>query len=228
MKRERRAMQTERRTFLRQSLLLACGTVVSASTVRTLSPAVADTKTDLVANMKWMNEPASWKRSGDGLQVRSRAKTDFWRKTFYGYITDNGHFFYLPVSGDFVFQARANGEYAALYDQAGIMVRQNAENWVKCGTEFFDGQRHASVVFTRDFSDWSTMPDLSRTAPIWWRAVRKKDSIETLCSLDGKNFTSVRQGYFVPGVEANVGIMCAAPEGPGFEAVFDDLKLEIG
>jgi regulation of enolase protein 1 (concanavalin A-like superfamily) len=177
--------------------------------------------------MKWMNEPASWKRSGESLVVRSRAKTDFWRKTFYGYVTDNGHFFYVPVSGDFVFQVRVNGEYAALYDQAGLMVRQNAENWMKCGTEFFDGQRHASVVFTREFSDWSTMPDLSNTAPIWWRAVRKKDSIETLCSLDGKKFTSARQGYFVPGVEANVGIMCAAPEGPGFEAVFDDLKLEI-
>ena len=23
------------------------------------------------------------------------------------------------------------------------MVRQNAENWVECGIEFFDGQRHA-------------------------------------------------------------------------------------
>jgi regulation of enolase protein 1 (concanavalin A-like superfamily) len=46
--------------------------------------------------------------------------------------------------------------------------------------------------------------------------------------LDGKKFTSVRQGYFVSAVGVNVGIMCAAPEGPGFEAVFDDLKLEIG
>src|SRR5258706_1525354 len=107
----------------------------------------------LVCGMTWMNEPASWKRSGDVLTVRSRAKTDFWRKTFYGYVTDNGHFFHAPVSGDFVFQARINGEYAALYDQAGLMVRQNAENWMKCGTEFFDGRRQASVVFTRDFSD---------------------------------------------------------------------------
>jgi regulation of enolase protein 1 (concanavalin A-like superfamily) len=36
-----------------------------------------------------------------------------WRKTFYGYITDNGHLFYVPVSGDFVVQARVNGEFAA-------------------------------------------------------------------------------------------------------------------
>lgn len=175
--------------------------------------------------MIWMNAPASSSQSGGRLVVRTKPKTDFWRKTFYGYITDNGHFFYLQVGGDFTFQARVNGQYAALYDQAGLMIRLDAENWMKCGTEFFDNRRHASVVFTRDFSDWSTMLDLSDTAPIWWRAVRKKDSIETQCSLDGKSFTSVRQGYFPADVKVDAGIMCAAPEGPGFEAVFDELRL---
>jgi len=134
-----------------------------------------------------------FKRLGETTAVHSRPKTDFWRKTFYGYITDNGHFFYLETAADFTFQARITGQYSALYDQAGLMVRLDAGNWMKCGTEFFDGRRHASVVFTRDFSDWSTMPDLSDTAAIGWRAVRKKDSIETLCSLDGRKFTSIRQ-----------------------------------
>ena len=69
------------------------------------------------------------------------------------------------------------------------------------------------------------MPDLSNSAPVWWRAVRKKDSIETLCSLDGKNFTSVRLGYFIPNARVEVGIMCSAPEGLGFESSFDKLKL---
>jgi uncharacterized protein len=106
------------------------------------------------------------------------------------------------------------------------MVRLDAGNFMKCGTEFFDGRRHANVVFTRDFSDWSTMPDLWDTAAIWWKAVRKKDSIETLCSLDGQKFTFVRQGYFAPEVKVRVEIMCAAPEASGFEATFSDLKLE--
>jgi uncharacterized protein len=217
-------MLVDRRTFLQQSLLATCASL-AANRMSAELPQAADA---LIARMQWMNEPASSTKSGDQMMVRSRGKTDFWRKTFYGYITDNGHFFHLSVGGDFVFEARVNGQYAALYDQAGLMVRLGPENWMKCGTEFFDGRRHASVVFTRDFSDWSTMPDLSSTAPIWWRAVRKKDSIETLCSLDGKRFTSVRQGYFFPDVKVNVGIMCAAPEGPGFDSVFDDLKLEIG
>jgi hypothetical protein len=178
--------------------------------------------------MTWMNDPVSSTRDGDRIVVRSKPKTDFWRKTFYGYVTDNGHFFHVPVSGDFVFEARVGGQYASLYDQAGLMVRRDPENWMKCGTEFFDGARHASVVFTREFSDWSTMKDLSDSAPVWWRAVRKKDSIETLCSVDGKNFVSVRQGYFMTTPEVQVGIMCAAPEGAGFDAVFDQLKLILG
>jgi hypothetical protein len=181
----------------------------------------------LLSRMKWLNEPASANISGDRIVVRSRRKTDFWRKTFYGYVTDNGHFFHLPVSGDFDFEARVDGQYAALYDQAGLMVRIDAQNWVKCGTEFFDNARHASVVFTREFSDWSTMNDLATTGPVWWRVVRKPDSLETLCSIDGKNFTSVRMGYLVPSAAAEVGIMCAAPEGEGFQCIFDNLKLTM-
>ena len=96
------------------------------------------------------------------LNVRSRGKTDFWRKTFYGYITDNGHFMHLPVAANFTFQARVDGNYASLYDQAGLMVRLDEKHWMKCGTEFVDNKRWASVVFTHDFSDWSTMEDLTQ------------------------------------------------------------------
>ncbi len=56
----------------------------------------------------------------------------------------------------------------------------------------------------------------------------KKDSIECLCSLDGKTLASVRQGYFPPNVKVETGIMCAAPEGPGFEAIFETLTLTLG
>ncbi len=198
-----------------------------AGTLAIMKPTLAHSvETDLIARMTWFNEPLSSKQVGEKLIVRSRPKTDFWRKTFSGYITDNGHFLHLRAEGDFILQARVNGQYAALYDQAGLMIRVNAENWMKCGTEFFDGKRHASVVFTREFSDWSTMPDLTETGPVWWRAVRKGESLETLCSLDGKNFTSVRQGYF-PASPADAGVMCAAPEGGGFDAEFDQVSLSL-
>jgi regulation of enolase protein 1 (concanavalin A-like superfamily) len=220
-------MNTDRRTFLVQSFGLSLSAAVALPSFAGVPGASQVKAGDLFSQMQWLNEPASATQSNGKLVVRSKSKTDFWRKTLYGYVTDNGHFFHLPVMGEFTFVARVNGAYAALYDQAGLMVRLDAQNWMKCGTELFDGQRHASVVFTREFSDWSTMPDLSSTAPVWWRTVRKKDSLEAHCSLDGKVFTTVRQGYFPSKVRVDVGVMCAAPEGPGFEAVFDELQIEI-
>jgi hypothetical protein len=215
-----------RRSFLTQGLALT-GSAFLSSTLLVNRSAAEEPQPpgDLISRMTWMNEPASWKRVGNKLIVHPRPKTDFWRKTFTGYVTDNGHFLHLTASGEFSFQAQVNGQYAAQYDQAGLMVRLDAENWMKCGTEFFDGYRHASVVFTRDFSDWSTMKDLSDTAPVWWRTVRHRNSIEVYCSLDGQNFTMIRSGYFAPSAKAEVGIMCAAPEGNGFECEFDNLKL---
>jgi uncharacterized protein len=217
-----------RRTFVARATALSCAVSLSESAIaRPNDEASPPASADLIGRMKWLNEPASWKRAGDRLVVSARPKTDFWRKTFYGYITDNGHFFNLPVTGDFVFESRIDGKYAALYDQAGLMVRVDAENWMKCGTELVDGARYASVVFTRDYSDWSAIKNVSKSGAVWWRAVRKVESLETLYSLDGKNYISVRLGYLVPATTVQVGIMCAAPEGTGFECVFDNLKLTL-
>src|SRR5207302_7538711 len=113
-----------RRSFLGGAVSLSCAALLYDSTVPTAAAATHSVAQDeLIPRMKWMNDPASWKVANGQIIVRARPKTDFWRKTFYGYITDNGHFFHLPVSGEFNFEARIGGRYAALYDQAGLMVR---------------------------------------------------------------------------------------------------------
>jgi regulation of enolase protein 1 (concanavalin A-like superfamily) len=217
-------MSSTRRTFLEQSagaaLVAAHAPVFAAG-----EPAQREGG-DLLSRMTWLNPPTNEYYDAGTLTARAKGKTDFWRKTFYGYITDNGHFLCLETKGEFTFQARVNGNYSQLYDQAGIMVRLDEKHWMKCGSEFFDGKRWASVVFTHDFSDWSTLDDLSQTGAVYWRVVRKKDSIEAQCSKDGEKFMTVRQGYFPAGVAVKVGVMCAAPEGQGFDAVFDQLTLE--
>ena len=219
-------MLIDRRRFVDQSVLMAGALFLSSAYGAPSAGAAVSSNDELLNRMIWMNEPASSKILGGQILVRSRAKTDFWQKTFDGYVADNGHFFHLTASGDFTFTASINGKYATQYDQAGLMVRIDAENWMRCGTEFIDRKRYASVVFTRTYSDGSTLPDLSETEPIWWQIVRKKDSIETLCSLDGARFMSVRMGYFPPQRTVEVGIMCAAPSGPGFDASFKTLRLE--
>ncbi len=169
---------TSRRQFTAQILTLTGAALCGEKVFHPAAFAIdsSSSGSELISRMKWLNEPASVTVSENKLVVRAKPKTDFWRKTFFGYVTDNGHFFHLPVNGDFVFEARVDGQYSALYDQAGLMVRIDAQNWVKCGTEVFDNARHASVVFTREFSDGSTMNDLVTSGPVWWRVVRKPDS----------------------------------------------------
>jgi uncharacterized protein len=222
-----------RRVFLTQAAALSCGALWNDSTMaRTFVPAPPARLSEsplsgksLFPKMKWFNEPGAAKQSGEQLVVTANPKTDFWRKTFYDYVTDNGHFFFLPVTGDFKFESRVAGKYAALYDQAGLMVRIDSGNWMKCGLELVDDIGHASVVVTREFSDWSTVRGITTKEPLWWRIVRKGSSLEALYSLDGKNFTSTRLGYLPLEAAVDAGIMCCSPEGTGFECSFDEIRL---
>ncbi len=224
---------SNRRQFLTRAAALSCGALcknmpIANNHLAHVTPPPTNAQLSgksLLAKMKWFNVPASAKQSGDQLIVTTKPKTDFWRKTFYDYVTNNGHFFYLPVTGDFTLESRVAGKYSALYDQAGLMVRIDDNNWLKCGLELVDGIGHASVVVTRDFSDWSTIRGITTKEPLWWRIVRKGYSLEVLYFLEGKNFISTRLGYLPLQAAVDAGIMCCSPEGAGFESTFDEIRL---
>jgi regulation of enolase protein 1 (concanavalin A-like superfamily) len=224
---------SNRRQFLTRAAALSCGALcnnllAACPHQAPAAPPAANAQLSgksVFDKMKWFNEPASAKQSGDQLIVTTKPKTDFWRKTFYDYVTNNGHFFFLPVTGDFILESRVAGKYSALYDQAGLMVRIDDSNWLKCGLELVDSIGHASVVVTRDFSDWSTVRGITTKEPLWWRIVRKSSSLEVLYSLDGKNFISTRLGYLPLQAVVDAGIMCCSPEGAGFESTFDGIRL---
>ena len=81
---------------------------------------------------------------------------------------------------------------------------------------------------TRDFSDWSTVRGISTKDPVWWRVVRKGDALEIFYATDAKNYISIRQGYLPQPASVQIGLMCASPEGSGFECRFDEVKLAAG
>ena len=179
-------------------------------------------------NMQWFNDPAAYETGAGTLEVKTASKSDFWRKTHYGFIRDNGHFFFQEVRGDFVAEIRVNGQYEALYDQAGLMLRVDEENWIKTGIEFFDGQQHASAVVTREFSDWSVAPLEGFPPSLWLRVIRKAEAVEIFYSVDGSDFRLLRVAYLLPAAVTQVGPMCASPDGPGFTVTFEDFKITPG
>lgn len=44
------------------------------------------------------------------------------------------------------------------FDQAGVVIRLDAEHWIKTGIEVVDHQARLSCVVTNVYSDWSTQP----------------------------------------------------------------------
>ena len=176
--------------------------------------------------MKWLNEPIKWSIHHDTIKVTSTQQTDFWRKTHYGFIRDNGHFYYQQVIGDFVAEVKVSGDYQDLYDQAGLMVRLDRDNWLKCGIELVDGMQQLSAVGTRDYSDWSIVPMPDNSAAIWLRVIRRDEAIEIHYSLDGEQYTMLRMTYLTSVEAVDVGIMCASPKGKGFVTTFEQFKIQ--
>ena len=50
-------------------------------------------------------------------------KTDFWNRTFYGFIPDSGHMSYNVAKGDFSAEVTVSAAYEQLYDEAGLMLK---------------------------------------------------------------------------------------------------------
>lgn len=93
--------------------------------------------------MQWLNEPHQWQHSDDAIRITVDAGTDFWRKTHYGFIRDNGHVYYQTASGDFSVEVKVTGASRDLYDQAGLMVRiERHAHWIKTGIESVHGIRY--------------------------------------------------------------------------------------
>ena len=174
--------------------------------------------------MHWLNEPPIWQINNDRLRVATGPKTDFWRLTHYGFIRDNGHFYYEERTGDFTIQAKIDANYQALYDQAGIMIRLNAANWIKAGVEYTDGSPHFSAVVTREFSDWSVLP-ASSAGPVWLRLTKLSTAIRIQYSTDGLSFRMLRLAYFPDAATTQAGLMCCSPEREGFEVEFSSYSI---
>lgn len=174
---------------------------------------------------KWHNAPPVWKQQQQTLTVTSGLNTDFWRKTHYGFIRDTGHFYYQEVTGDFSAVVKITGQYEVLYDQAGLMIRENDLTWLKSGIEFVEGVQYASVVVTREYSDWSVVQLPQNPTSLWLRLERRGSAVEVKYSLDGEQYTMIRLAYLTEAETVQVGPMCASPEREGFQVVFEDFQI---
>lgn len=178
-------------------------------------------------NANWHCEPPEWSLDDDGLTVVTGEKTDFWQDTFYGFRRDDGHFFGLPAGGDFTATVVFEGAYEVLYDQAGLMMRVDRNNWVKTGIEYSDNVTNFSVVVTRDGrSDWSVVGVPLVSGPQEVRLTRLDTAVIVHFRRGDGTWNLMRVADFPKAESVQVGPMACSPERAGFSARF--LAFSIG
>jgi hypothetical protein len=172
----------------------------------------------------WLNPPPAWNRTAEALTLETGDRTDFWRDTLYGFRRDSGHALLVPVEGDFTAHVGFVGDYQALYDQAGLMLRRDEAHWIKAGIELSDGVANLSVVVTHGASDWSTLPLGPGPGTQRLRLSRTGGAIVIQARNAANRWQLLRVAPFPEG-PAHVGPMACSPERAGFRARFGEFTL---
>ncbi|MDE6717312.1 MAG: DUF1349 domain-containing protein, partial [Muribaculaceae bacterium] len=117
------------------------------------------------------------------------------------------------------------GAYRKRFDQAGMMIRIDHENYIKAGIEFVDGKYNLSVVVTHKTSDWSVIEIEKQIEEIWIKATRKLDAVEIFFSFDNKEYKLMRNAWLEANHPVRIGMFGASPDGEGFKAIFSDFEI---
>lgn len=175
---------------------------------------------------KWINEPISYELKKDKITFQVLPKTDFWQVTHYGFSRTDGHCFVAEVDEDICFAVKAKMNYRREFDQCGIMVYLDENNFAKLCVEnqLKTKNKLGSVVCKSKRSDWATQP-FGKEAVIFLRVSKRGINYLFESSMDGEHFEQMRL-FDIPGSEkVSIGVFGASPLGEGFEAVFSEFEF---
>ena len=178
---------------------------------------------------KWFYEPKKFSIDAETVTIQTDPETDFWQRTYYGFRNDNAHVLYNTTNEEFFsFTVNVRFKYNALFDQCGVAVYQDGDNWAKAGIEFNSGDVMwlGSVVTNNGYSDWATVDIDSKTNSMWYRLSRRKGDFLLEHSHDGATYRQMRIFHlFAGGGAINFGLLACSPGNSSFEAVFSDMKM---
>lgn len=176
--------------------------------------------------MQWFNEPEKWEIKDGTLTMDVTPHSDFWRISHYGFTVDDGPVLYTIRGGEFEVKVKISGDYVTRFDQAGLMLRIDKENYIKAGIEYVDGKYNLSAVVTHHTSDWSVITLDNPVPSVWIKAVRRLDAVEIFYSFDDKTYVMMRNCWLQDNTPVMVGMMAACPDGEGFKACFEHFQIK--
>lgn len=178
---------------------------------------------------QWTRQPESYLIGENRVEIVTKPHTDLWQRTYYGFRNDNAPVLQMRTAEKyFSFVVRTEFDSRARFDQCGIVLYLDSENWLKASVEYENEQiQHlGSVVTNHGYSDWATTEIPASVRVMWYRLSRRADDFRLECSTDGKTFRQMRICHlWEGGGEVQFGIYACSPEDSSFRAVFTDIEL---
>ena len=186
------------------------------------------TENKLPESFFWFNKPKNFSFN-NGIQITTKAETDFWQGTHYGFRRDDGHCLLTELKGDFSIKTKVTFNPLQQYDQCGMMMRLDANNWIKCSTEFENKEisRLGSVVTNFGYSDWATQDISSKTKTVYYKISKKGKDFLMENSFDGKKWIQMRVSHLHEYKDSiYAGIYACSPIGENFCCCFEYIDID--
>ncbi|MDE6593763.1 MAG: DUF1349 domain-containing protein [Oscillospiraceae bacterium] len=182
-----------------------------------------------VNNLEWTREPDHYDIKDEKIEIVTQPHTDLWQRTYYRFRNDNAPLLQMRTSDKFFsFTVKTEFESKRRFDQCGIVMYLNSDNWLKASIEYENDkfQHLGSVVTNHGYSDWATTVIDASVKSMWYRLSRREDDFCIECSEDGYSFSQMRICHMWDAVgDISFGIYACSPEDSSFKAVFTHMDM---
>ena len=179
--------------------------------------------------MKWIRPPQQYTVTEDRVVMVTEPFTDLWQRTYYHFRNDNAPVLQLETDEEyFSFVVKADFDTKVRYDQAGVVMYLNSENWLKASMEYENEQiqRLGAVVTNNGYSDWSSTDVDASAKTMWFRLSRRGQDFCVENSADGITFKQMRICHmFNAQKTVTVGVYACSAENSSFTATFTHMAL---
>ena len=182
-----------------------------------------------IRDFRWTRQPAAFQVADGKVEIITKPHTDLWQRTYYHFRNDNAPVFQMETEEKFFsFTVRTAFESKHRFDQCGVVMYLDSDNWLKGSIEYENEQfQHmGSVVTNLGYSDWATTAIDASVKSMWYRLSRREDDYCIECSADGVHFSQMRVCHmWQGGGKIQFGIYACSPEESSFKATFTDMTL---
>ena len=184
-------------------------------------------KADL-SQFSWLNQPEQAEMSKSGLEFSTSPHTDFWQRTHYGFRRASGHALLTHLWDDFSFSVQAEFFYETLYDQCGLFLYIDDDNWAKASVEYGDEAfgMLGSVVTNLGYSDWASSPIATDLNRCYYRISRRGSDFRFDYSRNGDDYRQMRVFHMHCDLStARIGVYACSPGDSSFKVRFNDVAI---